>query len=481
VISVSTTPYNHPILPLLLDMNNAQKANPHTPLPGDPLRLKEDAVKQVQQAIDLYVENFGCQPKGFWPAEGAVDEESVGIYKSMGINWIATDEAILFKSMKDENRAHLYNAYDFNGVSMGFRDHGLSDLIGFNYRFKPQKDAVEHFMGSLKHINNEQDDATVFVILDGENAWEFYPDNAYGFFTGLYQALAESEWCQSVTMDEVASKKDKPKLPRLAPGSWIHGDFNTWSGHSEKNRAWELIYQTKRDVSEALQKADEALAKQVEHHFLAAECSDWFWWYGDDHVTEFGVEFDALFREHLITIYTLLECTPPHNLFEPILQHHEQEPVMQPPSALVYPVKDARQGAFFSWVGSGVIDERKMFSTMDRVRGPIEVIKYGFNESCIELAFCGDVDVLKGHELLLSIEECKKPMLLALQNHHTDTLSVRIGQCIEVSFLKSLFEGEKAIHLRCELRDGDTIIQTLPGFGTLEIQLDDDFTTHWFV
>lgn len=136
VISISTTPYNHPILPLLIDINNAKQANTHTSLPGNPLSLKDDAIEQVKRSIALYKRTFGTKPTGFWPAEGAVDEESVAIYKAQGLSWIATDEAILFRSLKDETRSNLYKPYHYDDMTIGFRDHGLSDLIGFNYRFK---------------------------------------------------------------------------------------------------------------------------------------------------------------------------------------------------------------------------------------------------------------------------------------------------------------------------------------------------------
>ncbi|HHH18903.1 MAG TPA: glycoside hydrolase, partial [Campylobacterales bacterium] len=248
VISLATTPYNHPILPLLLDMENAKEANPHTALPDNPMPLREDAIAQVERSIALYQETFGREPTGFWPAEGAVDEASIAIYQERGIRWIATDEAILFRSLGSDNRAQLYRPYRFDGMTIGFRDHGLSDLIGFNYRFKSGEEASRHFMQTVEPIAREQEEATLFIILDGENAWEFFEDNAYDFFTTLYATLSQTPWCKSVTMDEVAGLERYGRLSRVAPGSWIHGNFDTWSGHSEKNRAWELIFQTRRDV-----------------------------------------------------------------------------------------------------------------------------------------------------------------------------------------------------------------------------------------
>ncbi|MBT8348595.1 MAG: glycoside hydrolase, partial [Sulfurovum sp.] len=351
VISLSTTPYNHPILPLLLDMNNAKRANAHTTLVDNPLSLREDAIEQVERSIALYEETFGMEPTGFWPAEGAVDEESISIYKERGISWIATDEAILFRSLEDDTRANLYRPYVYNEMTIGFRDHGLSDLIGFNYRFKSGEDASEHFMQVVEPIRHTQKDATVFVILDGENAWEFFENNAFDFFTALYTRFSQTLWCHTVTMDEVSQIPSPGKLEKLAPGSWIHGNFDTWSGHSEKNRAWELIYQTRRDVDNYNGEVSSKVAEQVKFHFLASECSDWFWWYGDDHVTEFGLEFDALFREHLITIYHLMHIQPPADLFIPIISHKSTVSFLVKPQSSISPTVNGKNDSFFDWIG----------------------------------------------------------------------------------------------------------------------------------
>ena len=223
IISVSTTPYNHPILPLLIDINNARLANVHTALPDNPLSLKDDAIEQVVRSIDLYEKTFGRKPTGFWPAEGAVDEASIDIYTENGLRWIATDEAILFRSLQNESRSILYKPYRYKGMTIGFRDHALSDLIGFTYRFKSGYDATEHFMQSLQMIAYETNDPTVFVILDGENAWEFFENNGYDFFTTLYSRLSLTPWCSTITMEEASEVSSFGILNDLAPGSWIHG------------------------------------------------------------------------------------------------------------------------------------------------------------------------------------------------------------------------------------------------------------------
>ena len=484
VISLSTTPYNHPILPLLLDMNNAKRANEHTTIVENPISLREDAIEQVERSIALYKETFGVNPTGFWPAEGAVDEESVAIYKERGVSWIATDEAILFRSLDDDRRENLYKPYLYNGVTIGFRDHGLSDLIGFNYRFKSGHDASEHFMHVVEPIAQMQKDATLFVILDGENAWEFFENNAYDFFTALYERFSQTPWCQTVTMDEVSNFKAPAKLDSLAAGSWIHGNFDTWSGHAEKNRAWELIYQTKRDYENHKEGISEKIAQEIKFHFLASECSDWFWWYGDDHVTEFSLEFDRLFREHLITIYHLLNMHPPADLFEPIISHKSSLSFLLKPQSSIAPLINGENDSFFEWLGAGSVDESKLYSTMDRVRGPIEKIHYGQNDSALFLAFEGEMASLKrlNLELHVIIEETGEELTFSMDKSYDNKgVQFAISQRIELALSRTYFKAYPTVHLRFEIVEGKNIVQTMPGYGALAVNLDETYAQNWFV
>jgi len=482
-ISLSTTPYNHPILPLLLDMKNAKYANEHTTIVENHMSLKEDAIEQVERSIVLYEETFGVKPKGFWPAEGAVDEESISIYKERGIKWIATDEAILFRSLGSDLRENLYKPYDFDGMSIGFRDHALSDLIGFNYRFKTGKDATNHFMDMLEPISKKEN-STVFVILDGENAWEFFDNNAYDFFTELYSHFASTPWCHTVTMDETSIIQNRDTLKTLAPGSWIHGNFDTWSGHSEKNRAWELIYQTKHDYEHHKNELTQETQKKIQFHFLAAQCSDWFWWYGDDHVTEFSLEFDRLFREHLISIYTLLHINAPADLFIPIVSHKDQASFLLKPQSSISPHINGKENSFFEWLGAGSIDESKLYSTMDRVRGPIEKILYGQDKNNIYLAFQGNMELLKKPDLTLEIfiEEMDKTLLFSLNHFYSKNgIQFAIDERIELALSKIHCVECTQIHLRFEILQNKEILQTMPGYGALAISLKETYAANWFV
>jgi len=482
-IAISTTPYNHPILPLLIDMSIAREANPHAPIVDNFVSLKDDAKIQVERAIELYKETFKIDPIGFWPAEGAVDEASSEIYRSLSIKWIATDEAILFKSLKNDDRANLYHAYKFNDLSMGFRDHGLSDLIGFTYRFYKAEDAVEHFLNAIKPIAHSKAD-TAFVILDGENAWEFFHDNAYPFFTKLYERLNKIDWCRTVTMDEVANGTTR-QLDYLAPGSWINGDFTTWSGSSEKNRAWELVFQTRRDYANRGERFSDDVEEKIKFHFLAAECSDWYWWYGDDHHTDFALEFDTLFRKHLIEIYDLMKMTPPADLFGPILEHKSTASFMIQPQFPIRPKIDGNDSSFFEWIGAGTIDESKLYSTMDRVRGPIAQIHYGQDEKGnIYTAFQGDVHGLIGSSstLRVIIEELEKTYTMKIEENISQSeIVMNVHELIEIYIERDLFENIDKVHLRFEIEQNGTIVQTLPGFGALAMDFNEDYGANWFI
>ena len=484
VIMISTTPLNHPILPLLMDMENARIANPSTNMPKEYIKLEDDALMQVQRAKELFHDTFGFVPECFWPAEGAVDEKSVGLLKSCGVKWIATDEEILFKSLNSNNRADIYFPYSYNDVCIGFRDHNLSDLIGFTYRHADSYEASSSFIKELDKIHNNNPEATVFVILDGENAWEFFKKNGFNFFNSLYEKLKSLSWCQTVTIAE-SCKTPARKLARLAPGSWIHGEFNTWVGHREKTRAWELIYLTKRDYEHHKNSLDKETNEKIIEHFLIAECSDWFWWYGDDHFSEFGAEFDELFRSHLINIYNLINITPPSDLFIPIIKNKSTKSFWLKPQSDISPEINGKHDSFFEWIGCGVVDESKLFSTMDKQRGPIKKILYGQDDEKLYFAFQARIKELCGTdsiEIIIDPINVRGKVGFQTQKVFLGDLEVNVAckDQLEISIDKSKM-GKDEIHVRFELEKDGNVVQTLPGFGELKIDLGNDYSHNWFV
>jgi len=485
VISLSTTPLNHPILPLLIDMDVALKANATTNIPKKHVSLKEDAQEQILKAKEIFYDTFGFMPDGFWPAEGAVSEDTLAMFSSSGIKWCATDEEILLKSLHTKDRSNIYTPYEFNGVNIVFRDHYLSDLIGFRYRDKEPNDATSDFMYELERIRGDVgDEASVFVILDGENAWEFYKNNGYDFFDSLYERIKNTPWCKTLTMDEI-SQLERKKLPYLSAGSWIHGEFNTWVGHVEKTRAWELLYLTKRDYERHKDLLDGKIQEEIKTHFLAAECSDWFWWYGDDHVTEFAVEFDELFRNHLLSIYELMNLSAPADILMPILQERSVSDFHLKPQSDISPDINGKLDSFFEWIGCGVIDESKIFSTMDKIRGPITKIRYGQDNDNIYISFeSKEPNFCKLYEMEISLEPINKKIRMFFDDiaKSCDGIEIRsvCKNLLEISIDKRDIDVDE-ISLRFEVIKDSRVIQTLPGFGELKLDLGNDYAQNWFV
>jgi alpha-amylase/alpha-mannosidase (GH57 family) len=481
-ITLSTTPLNHPILPLLIDMNNALEANRSTNIPNNSISLAEDARLHVNKAKEIFEDTFGYLPNGFWPAEGAVDTQSVAMLNSCGVQWIATDEEILFRSLNSRDRQNLYHPYLYNNMRMVFRDHYLSDLIGFTYSKMDAQDAVNNFIEELSRIDDEQ--RVVFIILDGENAWEFFENNGFEFFDKLYSSFNNLSWCETLTMDEVCTLPTR-ELKQLAAGSWIHGNFNTWVGHKEKTRAWELIYLTKRDYEHHKQDLQAEVCEKIVEHFLLAESSDWFWWYGDDHYSEFGLEFDELFRTHLISIYTLMDIAPPSDLLVPIVENKSSQNFWLEPQSDISPNINGKDDSFFEWVGCGIVDEDKLFSTMDKVRGPIKKIYYGQDDTRLYFSFEAHISELcdvDGMEIIIEPLGIRGRVVFSKSDAVIGDLDVHI-ECVdilEMSIDKSPIQ-EESIFIIFELQKDGRVIQILPGFGELKIDLSNDYSRNWFI
>ena len=450
-IDLSTTPYYHPIVPLLLDVTVAKEADPTIELPHNPISLQDDAKLHIQKSIDLFGCLFGTAPKGFWPAEGAVDAKSAALYKEHGIEWIATDEEILKKS----GHTNIYTPYTYQDMRIFFRDHTLSDLIGFTYKNIEAKEAAQDFTNRIESI----DEKLVCIIVDGENAWEYYPDNGYPFLTNLYRTLSKTT--RFVGMSD-AKRLEAAKLQKLAPGSWIYANFNTWIGDEEKNRAWELLFATKR---EALRVGKED--PLVTQHFLEAECSDWFWWYGKGHYTEYAKEFDELYRSHLIAIYHLLGLPHPKALDIPIVGAHSLQTFINKPKNYIYPVIDGKVTSFFEWLDAGFIDERGG-ATMQQVTNIIDAIYYGQNEERFFLRLDGDMQKVKNATLHIYFEQQELPFIIAIET------------IAEIAIEKKFFSSSQGI-IEIAIKQEDKTLQILPSLTPLVVDLDEDYTKNWFI
>ena len=312
-IEITTSPYYHPILPLLCRGRSKEGFD-----------FSEDAKEQVRKAIDLYGEVFGARPAGMWPPEGGVSREVISLLADEGIKWIATDESILLRSFKGKGgrrKELVYKAFtaeeEGRKIDMVFRDAGISNAISFMYAHMPPKKAVLEFLKSIKDIKKavppREEGRIVTIILDGENPWPYYPDGGRKFLSGVYSKLSSSREVELVTVGGyLDSHRERRAIGELSGGSWIDRDFNRWTGSPQKNKAWKYLNRARRELFGSGKPSAEALEE-----LYAAEGSDWFWWY-DDFGSELNFIFDKLFRRHLSNIYTIMAREAPHYLSEPV-------------------------------------------------------------------------------------------------------------------------------------------------------------------
>ncbi len=340
-VELSVTPFYHPILPLLCDTNAGAESSPGLQLPRIRFRHPEDAEQQIQLAMEAHEKTFGVRPRGMWPSEGSVSDEVLAIASRNGIEWMATDEGVLGRSLgfafnrdnegrlSPEGASRLYTIYRYaNGdapMHLLFRDHRISDLIGFVYAGMSAADAANHLLSSLhaaaEPVLRQGNDAVISIILDGENAWETYHESGREFLRRFYDSLQKDSQIEAVTIAEAIARhpvKQFVELPKLTPGSWINANFNVWIGAREDNNAWDYLSEA-RDYYEAnAHKASEKMRQLAFDEVLIAEGSDWNWWYGPEHHSESDSDFDELYRKHLSNVYNALGGIPPDYLARPI-------------------------------------------------------------------------------------------------------------------------------------------------------------------
>jgi alpha-amylase/alpha-mannosidase (GH57 family) len=349
----------------------------------------------------LHERLFGRRPDGLWPSEGSVSDDMVPLVARAGFRWMATDEAILGRSIgraftRDgagnvEQPEELYRAYRVGGsgltVDCGFRDHTISDLIGFSYASWPAETAAEDFVRRLleagaRHKARTGAEATVFVILDGENAWEHFEGQGRPFLRALYGRLASHPDLQTVTMSEACAHASEA-LPSIFPGSWINSDFYIWIGHADDHRAWSQLSDARRALDAPPSGlAEDALARAHEE-LLIAEGSDWFWWYGDDHSSDHDLAFDDLFRRHLRNVYRALEAPIPEELFVTNITTLPPSAEIHTPTALILPEIDGEVTSYFEWVGAGSFATTAIAGAMHQVADVstrIVLLEFGFSQ-----------------------------------------------------------------------------------------------------
>jgi alpha-amylase/alpha-mannosidase (GH57 family) len=396
-IEISTTPFYHPILPLLCDSNIANISHPYVPLPSQ-FAYPEDARVQLVRAREYVRKEFDRAPVGLWPSEGSVSDQALALAAETGFEWAASDNGVLARTIHQEAgpsvtyRPYLWKQGE-NQIRMLFRDHRLSDLIGFVYSRMGAAEAAGHFLGQIhdncRDILARGADALVPIILDGENAWEYYDRNGRPFLRELYRRIVQDPAMSALTVSEALARTEPLTLDHIFPASWIGANFDIWIGAEEDNRAWDYLLRARRTYQQmtqpgALVHPTEEQKNLAYEEVLIAEGSDWNWWYGPEHESANRPEFDQLYRSHLANIYSALGLHPPEELSRPILRVEETES-HDVPTGPIRATIDGEVSSYFEWLGAGYYRVDSRSGAMHGQRFLIRELRYGSDGSNLYL------------------------------------------------------------------------------------------------
>ena len=522
-IEISTTPFYHPILPLVCDSDMARVANPSTPLPRRAYRHPEDAREQLRRAREYHLRVFGVEPSGLWPSEGSVSDQAMAIAAEEGFKWFGTDEGVLGRTLNvgffrdasglAANADRLYRPWRLktakSEITGLFRDHHISDLIGFVYSRMDGKAGAADLHGRLRAIAERaqsKQPLTVCLFLDGENAWEYYPGNGRQFLREFYGRIqADADFRALTASEAIAAAGEISETPTIFPGSWINANFDVWIGHSEDVQAWDLLW----DARETYARAEEAKAQErkdaptdaalndAKESLLAAEGSDWCWWYGPEHSTANDAEFDALYRKHLTGIYRALGKIAPDELAKPIKRQPEHA-LHLPPSEYLRVDVNGRDTSYFEWLGAGLYSPERRRGAMHGRTLYLRELRYGFEPQrlCIRLdAFPGALAELEDAEFRVTIHANTDVTLMAKLSHGklveyaveqdricllnpAASAEAAFEKILELAISKELLalRGISHLHLSVALWHGGLPVDVLPAEGTLQVALgEEDF------
>ena len=377
-------------------------------------------------------------------------------------------------------------------MRMIFRDHYLSDLIGFVYSRMEPEHAANHFLDRIRDncrpLISSGQDVLVPVILDGENAWEHFHESGRDFLRRLYSKISADPGVSAVTVSEALGKFQPEEIQRIHPGSWINANYDIWIGAEEDNTAWNLLLDARETYervakSDAGLKIDAALLKMAFEELLIAEGSDWNWWYGPEHHSDNREEFDKLFRDHVAQVYRLLNLTPPEALSRPILRVAVAA-FHQPPTGLISPKIEGDVTSYFEWLGAGVYRPDQRQGAMHGKEFIAKELHYGSDGSALFLRLVFDQPgrgALAGTEIRLALEGTGKDMQLVAMltsegvvltgnGDSAGRVSSAYGRLFEMScdLEGSGFDADQPFRLQLSIwRDG-LPLDALPAQGWIE-------------
>lgn len=368
-IEITTSPYYHPILPILLDIKSIKKSSEND-LPTN-LKMELDAKMQTEMALDRMENIFGKRPRGIWPSEHCISSKELGLLKELGVDWTISDEGILsnsinFEFVRDfrgylEDPYHLLKSYKYkdDGVNIIFRDSVIPNLIGFEYPNHPAESAANDLYDRIKVaqsklLSSPDENHLITIAMDGENCWENYTADGSTFLSTIYSLIENDPSLETVLISDYLDKDIQKPLNKISSGSWVNRNFKLWIDEPLKNLAWTYLKQVRDDFSAYVKQ--NPLNPNIEaarRELFICEGSDWFWWYGEPNDSGRDNIFDYIFREHLKNIYLFLGLEVPQYLDTPLLSA-----ITKPsryPKGEFTPVMDGKEKDDENWLNAGCI------------------------------------------------------------------------------------------------------------------------------
>jgi alpha-amylase/alpha-mannosidase (GH57 family) len=499
-VELSCSPMFHPILPLLVDSDSARRAMPDAALPPR-FQHPQDAREQVRRGLARAERDFGVRPVGMWPSEGAVSPEAMQLLGAEGVRWCATDQGNLERSELEtpsESKPLHPAPWMCGQVAVFFRDRDLSDRIGFRYASQDARASADELLGRVAGAGK---DATVTIALDGENAWERYPHSGELFLDALYGGLGDTV-APVLPREEIAARPPKGRIARIHSGSWIDSNFRIWIGQPEDNQAWTLLGQARAALERARPELPPDRFEKAYEAALAAEGSDWFWWYGDEFHTDNAPEFDALFRRNLEQIFRHVGLAPPERLARPIIAPYKDKSqakaIFIPPRRLIHPAIDGYTRSYFEWNGAGFYRPgTAVGGSMYQGSGAFSQLWYGFSLTHLYLRLdpaegadtTGELRILitrdKGERTLRMEVRPSGGECSVLDEEGNPRGSGFAGAIVELAVPVSALDlspSNRAGLLLRLVRNGAEV-DRLPRYGELELMVPDPGfeQSHWYV
>jgi alpha-amylase/alpha-mannosidase (GH57 family) len=501
-IEVSLTPMYHPIVPLVIDTDAAARATPERPRPPR-FTAPDDARFHIRAALEAGRDMIGIDVRGMWPSEGSVSPEAIALFAEEGLRWVASDEDVLQRSRAGQwtRRQDLYRPWRLRAhdqPALFFRDHGLSDQIGFSYSKNPAEVGVTDLLNRIRQIPpvTETCAPVVSIILDGENPWEHYPDDGKQFLHLLYQRLSEADDIETTYPSRYLDDHgDEGTLDTLHSGSWILGNYQIWIGHHETNRGWELLGRARQalvEATEAGRLAGTELNRAWEALYIA-EGSDWFWWYGDDFSSDHDADFDRLFRAQLRHIYQAIGQETPREVETPIITSRQSEMAFSPPHNLIHPNIDGLSEYFYEWAGAAVYRNSGAHGAMFENTRYVNALRLGFDLEKLYVRIDPGPDFHdepRGLELRMQLRTARRTFVVVVDfesgprarlttpdsAHHTPLAQVARADSVEFALPLSLMEVDEheELHITFGVFTGPMEVEHHPADGALRLVVPDE-------